>query len=206
LLFILSSILRILFWFGKRYHYSLLIQSILMVMMQVYVLKVAIDNASEDEDDEASKIDLDYNINKFTVKKNPSFFSFEWNRLSLYVLFSLIFATFFSILSLLITFENQVYTECLGSAAVLLEASLTLPQIIEICRVKSTENLSWILIASWIIGDSLKLGYFYISEAPLQLLIMACVQVTQELVIVGQVFMYRHNSLKVTSMEQKDLI
>jgi uncharacterized protein with PQ loop repeat len=88
------------------------------------------------------------------------------------------------------------YVETLGTISSFLEAALTFPQIIENCRVKSTQNLSKTLVGCWIVGDSMKTYYFFVSDAPLQLLISGFVQIFLDLIIVFQCIIYRKKKVR----------
>ena len=115
----------------------------------------------------------------------------EWDHLGWYIIFVIIFSGVLEGLSLIFTFQNKIYVETLGTLSSLLEAALVFPQIIENCRVKSCENLSRTLVGCWVVGDSMKTFYYYISEAPLQLLISGLVQIFLDFIIVLQVIIYR---------------
>ncbi len=179
---IMSSILRIFFWFGKRFHWSLLVQSILMSFMQIFVLHTAIKFREGNNEDKHKAL---------LGQQNNKFYMLEWDNLGWYILFVIFFSGVLEGLSLIFTFQNMIYVETLGTLSSVLEAALVFPQIIENCRVKSCENLSRTLVGCWIVGDSMKAFYYYISEAPLQLLISGFVQIFLDMIIVCQVIIYR---------------
>jgi hypothetical protein len=180
LLIIISSIWRIFFWFGRRYHYTLLMQSILLVFMQLYVISSAIKYKVKSKE---NKVD------------DKSISDFEWDSLSKYVSFLTAFISIFMLLSNLLTFENQLYVDTLGSLSSITEVALLLPQIFENQKHKSTKNLSNVVVTCWFVGDIIKTYYFLVSEAPSQLFIGGVLQVTLDAIIVAQVFWYRKNKI-----------
>lgn len=178
---ILAHIMRIFFWFGKKFHWSLLAQSVLVLLTQLFVLSVAI--KFRGGNDEEKKTTL--------LENKKKFYELEWDNLGYYILFFIGFSLVLEGISLIFTFENKVYVETLGTLSSFLEAALTFPQIFENCRVKSTQNLSKTLVGCWIVGDALKTFYFFVSEAPLQLLISGFVQIFLDIIVVLQCIIYR---------------
>ncbi len=175
-LIILSGLLRIFFWFGKRFNTTLLVQSILLTIMQFYVIYASIKFQPENDD--------------------RKFWELEWKKMRYYNIFFIVFSFIMSLISFSVTFENYYYVELLGFLSSSLEVALLLPQIIDNYNYKTTENLSNILVACFILGDSIKAYYFVVSNAPSQFLLGAILQVVLDFVLVSQVFIYRHNKVK----------
>jgi hypothetical protein len=184
LIIIIGSILRVFFWFGRKFHWTLLAQSCLLILMQLIVIQFAIKYRQGAED--KTKVLLEQGtVNKFL----------NWENILFYIAFLVMVIIILEILSAIFTFQNVYYVETLGTISSILEAALAFPQIIENCRYKSTSNLSNVLVGCWILGDSLKTFYYYNSDAPIQLLISGFVQIFLDLIIVLQVFIYRNNKI-----------
>jgi uncharacterized protein with PQ loop repeat len=96
-------------------------------------------------------------------------------------------------LSIIFSFDNVIYVESLGTISSFLESLLVLPQIVAIYKVKSTKNLSYILVLCWFLGDSMKTYYFYISSAPIQMLLSGFWQLILNFVVLFQIIKYRNN-------------
>jgi hypothetical protein len=184
LILITSSVLRIFFWFGKYFHWTLLVQSFLLIFTQVFVIEVAI---------------------KFSNKKEHLYpwSKIEWDRTLCYLTFLVIFILLLEIISVFFTFQNIIYVESLGTLSSIMEAFLPIPQIYENFKRKSTENLSNVLVGCWILGDSMKTFYYYISKAPIQLLVSGLVQIVLDLVVILQICIYRVNDPLQVSLSSK---
>lgn len=174
LLILAANILRIFFWFGEKFHYSLLLQSILMILMQLYLLFVAVKFGNQN--DNKNSLDLE-NMN-------------ITNYYSIILFFTINLLVF----SYILTFKNIYYVQGLGSFGSLFEAMMAIPQIIEIYNAKSTKNLSFVLVSCWFIGDFMKTYYFYSSNAPLQMFLCGMFQICLNIVILLQIILYRNKA------------
>lgn len=178
LLIVISSLLRIFFWFGKRFHYALLLQSIFLVMCQLYVIKVAIKYSDE-------KTSLTINTN------SKKFYDFDWDSPLYYISILSSIVLMLTLFCIIFTFQNQIFVETLGAISSIIESTLVLPQIIENFRYQTTKNLSNVLVSCWFIGDCIKTYYFYVSQAPLQLFLGGFFQIFLNSSIVYQVIAYK---------------
>jgi hypothetical protein len=179
LILITSCVLRVFFWFGKFFHWTLLAQSILLITTQILVIETAI-KYSKSKDSQVA-ITNNYNL----------------DRTLYYLAFLVIFILFLEIISVFFTFQNIIYVESLGTISSSMEAFLPIPQIYENFKRKSTNNLSNVLIGCWILGDTMKTFYYYVSQAPIQLLVSGLVQIVLDIIVILQICIYRGNdSLK----------
>ena len=82
------------------------------------------------------------------------------------------------------------YVESLGAISATIEAVVVVPQVIQNCKNKNTDSLSLLLIATWILGDTIKTIYFVKTNSPLQLIICGLFQITMDAIIVLQMYCY----------------
>jgi len=199
LLLLLSSILRIFFWFGKKFHWSLLGQAIFMTIMQVYMVKVCLHY------DPTNVKNREKSFKSIFILEN----FWKWGYLRYYVLFLSVFTLIFFILFAIFTFKNEIFVDFIGYLSAGIEAFLVLPQVITNYKLQSTKSLSFIVLSNWIFGDITKTMYFYVTQAPIQLKLCGFTQIFIDFVVVGQIFYYRsnkdHNNDSEDSMN-KDII
>jgi hypothetical protein len=207
LLILMSSIMRIYFWFGKYFHWSLLMQAIFLIITRK--------NFKQNSDY------INNNTNEFTntnelVKENDMTFLkssidnilltskinqkesildkdlfFNWNQFQFYILFIICYTSLLTFFTEYFGFESIFFVEILGILQTLIEGSMAVPQILEIYNTKNVDNISIALIASWFIGDILKTYYFISSSSPFQFIILGLTQCSLNCVIVYLFLKYK---------------
>ncbi|CAG4944270.1 solute carrier family 66 member 2 isoform X1 [Colias croceus] len=113
----------------------------------------------------------------------------------------------FSVLGAAITYlliEFSPFVELIGFLAVFTEAMLGAPQIAKNHQNKSTEGMSVSMVIMWTFGDIFKTAYFVIREAPTQFWVCGSLQVTLDIVILLQVWWYRHNTAAARRLRRGD--
>ena len=60
--------------------------------------------------------------------------------------------------------STSVYTSFIGYLGLAIEATLPLPQISANQRARSCKGFRVSVLANWLVGDALKMGYFFLSE------------------------------------------
>ena len=75
----------------------------------------------------------------------------------------------------------------------MIEALLGLPQLLLNFQKKSTHGLAFLLIAMWTWGDFYKLMYYISIEGPVQLICCSVFQLSVDIVIMSQFWLYRKN-------------
>jgi len=181
----IANILRVFFWVGKRFGLELLVQSVVMIVSMLVMLEISVrmNRKSVPQAQQTS------------VFKGDFFGSFwKWNDLKSYcavlVAIGLICAFFTALFSGYI-----FYVEALGYMALGTEAMLGMPQLIRNCIRKSTAGMSVLMVLTWFIGDAFKTFYFFWTGSPAQFYVCSIIQVTVDVLIMLQVFVYgRRNS------------
>ena len=125
---LISNTLRVLYWLGERYEISLLLQSLCMLMAQLVLLELCV------------------YVRKETVSRYrfPSIRNFwNWEEYADYISFTGCFALSMSALTVIMTFyiHSKSYSTFLGYASLLIEASIGIPQLVDIYRNRSTKGL-----------------------------------------------------------------
>ncbi|XP_021358286.1 PQ-loop repeat-containing protein 1-like isoform X2 [Mizuhopecten yessoensis] len=179
---LIANILRIMFWFGKHFELPLLAQSVIMVftMMMMMRLCVQMKNKSEIV---ASK------QHQFTDFDRHQFW--QWTDFKSYIQFIMLFTAMVALLTFLLL-NNIIYVELIGFLAVFAEALLGAPQFYRNFQNKSTQGMSKKMVGFWTCGDVFKTGYFILREAPPQFWICGMLQVSIDISIFVQVFLYRN--------------
>ena len=178
---LLANIFRIYFWIGKTFSTVLLFSSIVMVIMQTILLYYCVKFPHDKVND--PKVDY-FDISMF----------WEWPLFLDYFYFFTFFLVILTIVSNAFGYENSIYIETLGFLSAAFEAILGIPQILENYKNKSIISLSNILVLSWLFGDSFKIVYYGINEAPYQILSSSIFQLFTDIIIISQIKYYSKNS------------
>jgi len=108
---------------------------------------------------------------------------FEW-----LLAFSIILGAF--TLANIMFMHSTIYTEFIGTCALLIESTLAMPQLIQNYRIKSTRGLRVELVAAWALGDAAKTILFMARGAPFQFLLCGVVQLVVDFGIFYQMRAY----------------
>ncbi|XP_046334948.1 solute carrier family 66 member 2-like isoform X1 [Haliotis rufescens] len=196
---LIANILRIMFWFGKHFELPLLAQSIIMTgtMMLMVRLCVNIKHKSEiisskpryfmdskhwEGHGGSSHTLLDFDLDYF----------WKWTDFLSYVEFMATFTVAVGMLTYLLL-DFTVYIETIGFLAVFAEAMLGAPQFYRNYQNKSTVGMSKKMVGFWTMGDIFKTIYFILRSSPAQFWICGMLQVSIDISIFVQVYMYRHH-------------
>jgi len=203
LITIISHTLKIFFWFTEKFKYTLLIQSILVIITQLYLIYLCVKYQDHQIDYEKGPLDIknnnDNSNNKYLIKDimcdwKQTFnlkYIWKWNNIVEYYKF------YSSIIALLILFyiycNSNYYSMIIGTASVCLEMMCSLPQIIEMYRTKNQRNISKLMVLMWLFGNALKVYYNIYNHCPIQLIIGAYIQVFFNIILISQIIYYYFN-------------
>eukprot|EP00796_Vickermania_ingenoplastis_P003957 gene3957-2820_t len=84
-----------------------------------------------------------------------------------------------------------------GYTALSFEAMLVLPQIIKNARRQSTQGLDRVLVATWLLGDAIKMIYFAVLHQPLPFLFCGSIQLMLDAVVVFQLSSAANSLVKI---------
>ncbi|KAF7720198.1 Uncharacterized protein PECH_008578 [Penicillium ucsense] len=162
LIMLVASILKVFYWFGEYYSKALLAQAIVMVVVQIALLKVALDNRPA----VGARNGIEHA--PFTGGSPVGFqrpYDFwQWRNTKPYWLFLAYFFAALFVLHLTPLSESATYISTLGAVGLAVEAVLPLPQIIANHRSGSCKGFRVSVIAAWILGDVMKMSYFFCSQ------------------------------------------
>ncbi|KAI8375939.1 PQ loop repeat-domain-containing protein, partial [Radiomyces spectabilis] len=199
-----ANILRIFFWFGKRFDVTLLIQSIIMIIAQLLLLEIVVryrhdpapsalysniqasfSSSSIDDELRAEEEGADYRPDRCW---HPGRF-WLWDRYLDYINCLLLVTTVLAVLYFFLR-SHPVFFEILGTVSLGIESTLPLPQAFSNYKRRSTVGFSLLVLATWFLGDSFKLFYFIYTHAPLQFDICGAIQLSIDSVIVLQFILF----------------
>ncbi|SPO00630.1 related to PQ loop repeat protein [Cephalotrichum gorgonifer] len=167
LIMLVASILKIFYWPGAQFESSLLLQALIMVVMQLALLKIALDHRpppSAKGGDGAVP---------FAGAEEPAWMSqrpynfWQWRSHKPYWHFLLYLVAGLFVLQFLLSPWQGVYSSysnLLGYLGLGIEAMLPIPQILANSRARSCKGFRFSILASWILGDSMKMFWFFTSS------------------------------------------
>ncbi|XP_025935581.1 PQ-loop repeat-containing protein 1 isoform X3 [Apteryx rowi] len=137
LVLLVANILRILFWFGRRFESPLLWQSIIMIITMLLMLKLCTEVRVSNELNIKRRSFADFDLNYF----------WHWSKFTDYVQCVLTFTGVTGYITYL-CLDSSLFVETLGFLAVFTEAMLGVPQLYRNYRNRSTEGMRWLLQCS----------------------------------------------------------
>lgn len=190
---LVSNTLRIFFWFGKRFDYSLLFQSIVMIVAQLLLLELIVRIKKSQNVSSTNKkgiqipsIDRSY-INNF----------WNWANFEDYLSFLIFLAGILTIFTIFngLYFHSMLMFEFIGSMSLIIESTLGMPQLYRNWINKSSKGLRFELILSWFAGDIFKTIFFIAKRSPVQFVACGLVQIIVDLAIMSQMMYYNDGLL-----------
>ncbi|CAH1108993.1 unnamed protein product [Psylliodes chrysocephalus] len=203
---LVANTLRIMFWFGRHFEYPLLVQSVIMniTMFMMIHLCVSVRNKNQlvqarQRIFTAKPQEVKRLLNSKPPRSSRSISDFNakyfwnWTDFQSYLDCVLIFTIAASLL-MYIFIDYVIFVETVGFLALSTEAMLGTPQLVKNYRNKSTEGMSLMMVVMWTCGDIFKTTYFLVRDAPVQFWVCGSVQVTVDLLILLQVFIFKGQS------------
>ncbi|KAJ5723665.1 hypothetical protein N7488_001700 [Penicillium malachiteum] len=144
LIMLVASILKVFYWFGEYYSKALLAQAVVMIVVQLALLKVALDNRPA----VGAKHGIEHapfsNTNNGGFSRPYDFW--QWRSTK----------------------------PLLGAIGLAVEAILPVPQILVNHRAGSCKGLRLSVLGSWLIGDTMKMSYFFCSKETIPWTFKSC--------------------------------
>jgi len=195
LIMLVASILRVFYYPGARFDTSLLIQSFIMITIQLVLLKVALDHrpSPSSKGGEAGLPFAGSREGDFGISRPYNFW--QWRSPKPYWQFLLyLFITLASLELLLSSVPSlyQIYSVFIGYAGLSIEATLPIPQILSNYRSRSCKGFRLSVLASWIAGDIMKMFWFFntTSEIPWAFKLCGIFQMMCDMFLGGQYLVY----------------
>ncbi|KAJ5182950.1 hypothetical protein N7492_000566 [Penicillium capsulatum] len=198
LIMLVSSFLKIFYWFGEYYSAALLVQAVVMVLVQVTLLKVALDNRPSPGARDGIE-HVPFTGHQIGFSRPYDFW--QWRNTKPYWLFLAYFNLGLLLLHLTPISESDTYISILGCVGLAVEATLPLPQIWANYQSGSCKGFRLSVVAAWIIGDTMKMSYFFFSTEDIPLVFKVCgvFQCACDFFLGFQFWMYSRTPGKVAS-------
>jgi hypothetical protein len=158
LIMLVSSILKVFYWFGSHFSTSLLIQALLMILVHILCLHVALSNRP-------APSHLPFQIADKKMRRPYDFW--QWRNARPYWVFLGYFSAGLLILHVLVGATSMFipYTDILGAVALTIEATLPLPQLYANYTRRGCRGFRPSVIANWVVGDTFKMWFFFASSS-----------------------------------------
>ncbi|KAL2179092.1 uncharacterized protein P884DRAFT_276172 [Thermothelomyces heterothallicus CBS 202.75] len=173
LIMLVASLLRIFYYPGARYDNALLAQSCVMVAMQVVLLKIGLDyrpppySRGGDAAVPFARVNEMRRPFDFWQWRSPKpYWQFLLGLLAALVVCELLLAPVPSV--------YQTYSSLIGVVGLSVEATLPIPQILANMRSRSCKGFRLSVLASWLIGDSMKMFWFFTSTTSIPIAFKVC--------------------------------
>ena len=202
LIIYVSQILRVFFWIGKPFKITLLYQSILIIIFQVYLIFLWIKYHDTEPKKAKNQLnDLKYRDNKDiieyiidwsdTISPNKIW---NWSNVIEYYKFMFLIILILLLICGVVGIHNVILVNIIGTISVITEASTLIPQIIVSCKTKNASNLSMSMVALWFFGDTCKLIYNIIYKTPIQMIASGGFQIFLDFFSLMQIICYSDNA------------
>ncbi|CAG8157956.1 unnamed protein product [Penicillium salamii] len=162
LIMLVSSVLKVYYWFGEYYSYTLLTQAIVMIVVQSLLLKVALDNRPSS----GGRHGIEHAPFSDAGSNAPTrpYEFWQWKNDKPYWMFLAYFVGVLGAIHLTPMGQIDYYISFLGYVGLAVEATLPIPQIIANHQSGSCKGFRVSVIAAWILGDTMKMSYFFNSS------------------------------------------
>ncbi|KAH8773213.1 hypothetical protein BGZ57DRAFT_759220 [Hyaloscypha finlandica] len=195
LIMLVASILKVFYYPGARFDTALLIQAFIMIVIQLVLLKIALDHrpSPSSKGGEAAIPFAGTRDREFDIPRPYNFW--QWRSHKPYWQFLLYLFITLVALELLISpipTLYALYSAGLGAIGLTVEATLPLPQILSNYKSRSCKGFRVSVIANWIAGDIMKMFWFFTatSEIPWTFKLCGIFQMCCDLFLGGQYFVY----------------
>ena len=178
LLLLLANILRIFFWMGKRFRLALLIQAVVVIISQIYLIHVYLEFQEDQPFYNKERTITDY-LTNWKETLNPKKI-WNWVDEVEYYKFIIFLFFIFSVMCSLAGFKNTKFFEVIGTISV---------------SCKNIQNLSGAMVLMWFLGDLYKTTYNLIYKSPMQMIIGGIIMNCEDIVLSSQVLIYGENSI-----------
>lgn len=195
LIMLVASMLKVFYYPGARFDTALLIQAFIMIVIQLVLLKIALDHrpSPSSKGGEAAIPFAGARDREFDIPRPYNFW--QWRSHKPYWQFLLYLFISLVALELLISpipTLYALYSAGLGAIGLSVEATLPLPQILSNYKSRSCKGFRVSVIANWIAGDIMKMFWFFTatSEIPWTFKLCGIFQMCCDLLLGGQYFVY----------------
>ncbi|PFH55067.1 hypothetical protein XA68_10857 [Ophiocordyceps unilateralis] len=178
LIMLVASFFRIFYWHGARFDTSLLIQSLIMVGMQLVLLKIALDHrpGPSSKGGEASMPFVGGQHDNLLSAQRPFNF-WQWRSPKPYWQFLVYLVCALMAFEVVLAAMPPVYalwSATLGYVGLSVEATLAIPQILANSQARSCKGFRLSVLVAWLGGDALKILWFFTSTSDIPVAFKVC--------------------------------
>ncbi|KAH8891301.1 hypothetical protein GQ53DRAFT_649063 [Thozetella sp. PMI_491] len=166
LIMLVASMFRIFYYPGARFDTALLVQSFLMIIVQLVLLKIALDNRPPPSTKGGDAAVPFAGAQDGTWEMQRPYNFWQWRSPKPYWQFLLYLFIGLTMCELIIAPMRSIYPAyslLVGYIGLSVEATLPLPQMIANARSRSCKGFRFSVLASWLLGDAMKMFWFFTS-------------------------------------------
>ena len=204
LMLLLANILRIYFWIGKPFEKSLLFQSIVVIISQIYLIHYYLKYQEKPKD--KNEMPQEKSILNHLISWRDIFTPskiWNWDYEIDYYKFVFLFFSLMSIICAIIGKDMVKFYDVIGTISVGIETFIEIPQIKENCVTKNVKNLSAAMVLMWFIGDLFKTVYNIVNKSPIQMIIGGLIQNCEDIILITQVLFYSEDGCVAKILKKK---
>ena len=204
LMLLLANILRIYFWIGKPFEKSLLFQSIVVIISQIYLIHYYLKYQEKPKD--KNEMPQEKSILNHLISWRDIFTPskiWNWDYEIDYYKFVFLFFSLMSIICAIIGKDMVKFYDVIGTISVGIETFIEIPQIKENCVTKNVKNLSGAMVLMWFIGDLFKTVYNIVNKSPIQMIIGGLIQNCEDIILNTQVLFYSEDGCVAKILKKK---
>ena len=204
LMLLLANILRIYFWIGKPFEKSLLFQSIVVIISQIYLIHYYLKYQEKPKD--KNEMPQEKSILNHLISWRDIFTPskiWNWDYEIDYYKFVFLFFSLMSIICAIIGKDMVKFYDVIGTISVGIETFIEIPQIKENCVTKNVKNLSGAMVFMWFIGDLFKTVYNIVNKSPIQMIIGGLIQNCEDIILSTQVLFYSEDGCVAKILKKK---